>query len=780
MFGLSTQKLFLLGPAVLWCLTPVLALGTSCSAPVTRGTASPNDAFWFANIQHQGTAAFNSNPGSYQVFRNVKNFGAVGDGNADDTAAINNAISSGGRCSGFNGCGSTSTSPAVIYFPPGTYKVSTPILALYQSQLIGDARHPPTLLASPNFSGFAVIARPDGNPGYGSTNNFFRSVRNFVIDLRQATGGATGLHWQVAQATSLINIVFQMSTAPGNQHQGIYMEDGSGGFMGDLVFNGGKLGAWVGNQQFTVRNVTFNNVQTDPLSAIYSSWNWAWTYQGVTINNCQIGFDLATAGDFTSQAVGALAIVDAVVTDTPIFIRNSQASQGVLHGSLVLSNAKLTNVPTAVGVVGGATVLAGTTGTTTIASWVQGNVYSGNNPSKRYIQNNIGTIQKASNVLDSSGRIFGKSHPQYADYAVDQFISVKSQGAKGDGHTDDTQAIKNVLAKYAGCKIIFFDAGVYVVSSTITIPAGTQIVGEAWSVIMGAGNAFTDYNNPQVVVRVGDLGSVGITEITDMLFSVRGPAAGAIVVEWNVHEPAGQQGGAGTWDTHIILGGTAGSNLQNTQCQKLRDNGNNCFAAFMALHLTPQSSAYLEGMWAWLADHDLDAGPSGPQISIYSGRGIMSESQGPVWLIGTGSEHHIQYQYYLNGAQNHYIGLAQTESPYFQPSPVSPAPFILNTQYKDPAVGPGSAWALTVTNSQNSFVFGAGFYSFFSNYETSVCEPNFNCQSQLINVDSSSSIGIYSLSTVASTWMLSVNSNGIVNNADNRNGFQQTMTAWTR
>ena len=82
-------------------------------------------------------------------------------------------------------------------------------------------------------------------------------------------------------------------------------------------------------------------------------------------------------------------------------------------------------------------------------------------------------------------------------------------------------------------------------------------------------------------------------------------------------------------------------------------------------------------------------------------------------------EHHVQYQYYLNGAQNHYIGLAQTETvrqyphivlsvpvlrsfspqPYYQPSPASPAPFVLNTQYKDPAVGPGSAWALTVTNS---------------------------------------------------------------------------------
>jgi hypothetical protein len=38
-------------------------------------------------------------------------------------------------------------------------------------------------------------------------------------------------------------------------------------------------------------------------------------------------------------------------------------------------------------------------------------------------------------------------------------------------------------------------------------------------------------------------------EITDMIFSTIGPAAGAIAVEWNVHEST--QGSAGMWDAHI-------------------------------------------------------------------------------------------------------------------------------------------------------------------------------------------------------------------------------------
>ena len=43
-----------------------------------------------------------------------------------------------------------------------------------------------------------------------------------------------------------------------------------------------------------------------------------------------------------------------------------------------------------------------------------------------------------------------------------------------------------------------------------------------------------------------------------------------------------------------------------------------------------------QGTWVWLADHDLDL-PGQGQVSLYSGRGILSESQGPVWLIGTGA-----------------------------------------------------------------------------------------------------------------------------------------------
>jgi hypothetical protein len=61
------------------------------------------------------------------------------------------------------------------------------------------------------------------------------------------------------------------------------------------------------------------------------------------------------------------------------------------------------------------------------------------------------------------------------------------------------------------------------VTSTVTIPPGTRLVGEAWSVLAGRGPAFQDQDNPQVIFKVGEEGSQGVIEITDIVFATVGP-----------------------------------------------------------------------------------------------------------------------------------------------------------------------------------------------------------------------------------------------------------------
>jgi glucan 1,3-beta-glucosidase len=68
------------------CLTPSFGLGSQCTAPLGNGTAAEGDPYWLQNMSHVGTAAFNPSPSTYKVYRNVKDYGAVGNGIDDDTA----------------------------------------------------------------------------------------------------------------------------------------------------------------------------------------------------------------------------------------------------------------------------------------------------------------------------------------------------------------------------------------------------------------------------------------------------------------------------------------------------------------------------------------------------------------------------------------------------------------------------------------------------------------------------------------------------------------------
>ncbi len=132
--------------------------------------------------------------------------------------------------------------------------------------------------------------------------------------------------------------------------------------------------------------------------------------------------------------MGAEAIIDATVNQTEIFVRTSAASNGTLDGSLVLQNIQLTNVPVAVGTGDGAIVLPGNDlGIETIRSWAQGNVYTSSNPDGTFIQGNLDVPVIPASLLDGSGKVIGRVHPQYENIPVNGFVSVKDHSATGDG-----------------------------------------------------------------------------------------------------------------------------------------------------------------------------------------------------------------------------------------------------------------------------------------------------------------------------------------------------------
>lgn len=142
--------------------------------------------------------------------------------------------------------------------------------------------------------------------------------------------------------------------------------------------------------------------------------------------------------------------------------------------------------------------------------------------------------------------LFTRRRPRYSDVLASAIMNVKALGAKGDGVTDDTAAINSILTGAANTSsVVYFPYGIYLVRNTIKIPVGSRIVGQAWAQIMGTGGTFAREAEPKPVVQVGLKGDVGIIEIQDMMFTVKGATLGAIVVEWNVRETS--QGSVGLW-----------------------------------------------------------------------------------------------------------------------------------------------------------------------------------------------------------------------------------------
>jgi hypothetical protein len=620
-----------------------------------------------------------------------------------------------------------------------------------------------------------------GHLGWGSTNVFWRQIRNLVVDLTDIPSSLKvgGIHWPVGQATSLQNIVVKMSTAADTKHQGVFIEEGSGGFANDLVFYGGAQAMAIGNQQFTMRNLTFYNSQV----AILQAWDWGWTYRGLSINNCGVGIDMTGAKD-GNVSVSSVTIIDSDISNTPVGIvyGNVEANGPQFGNNIALENIRLNNVPVAIKAID-QTVLAGSAGKSTIGAWGRGNKYSPASSNPTNFQEAFTANSRPASLVSGTD-YYERSKPQYENIPLSQMVSVRDAGAVGDGVTDDTAAINAILASAAAAgKVVIFDAGYYVVTSTVVIPPGSRIVGEAYPVILSQGAFFNDMSAPKPVVQVGTPGSTGIVEWSDMIVSTRGAQAGAVLIEWNLSSPSGTP--SGMWDVHTRIGGFKGSNLQLPDCPVTANvaatAGNipqKCIAAFMSMHITKSASGlYMENVWLWVADHDIEDGTA--QITIYAGRGLLIESTaGSIWAWATAVEHHALYEYNLVGTKDIVLGQLQTETAYYQPNPDATIPFPTVKALSDPSFGAGeSGWGLIISQSSDVLVYGAGLYSFFKNNDNSCAQKGqgANCQARNFAINQSQRISVYNLNTVGTNKLITIDGTDLIRYEDNDDAFVQSV-----
>ncbi|KAG6009657.1 hypothetical protein E4U21_001721 [Claviceps maximensis] len=694
-------------------LVTLLALlgSSSASSLGQRSEKSRSNGFWYAQMDHTGPARGfppHVDNATYSVFQGIK----PGDG-----GSIQAAIDSAG--SGTRQKEWLASQPRVVYLPPGTYIISKTINMRTDTILMGNAIDPPVLKAAKDFEGGILVNGQDPATLEKGELSFAVGLKNLVLDTTaiRASLNYTALYWGVAQAAQLQNMKIRMPTSKKDKgHTGIRLGRGSTLGLADVRIENGLNGIWHnGHQQALYKNIYFFK---NKVGILISGGN------SNTISLLAPTFD--TVGTAVQNTIGSpfIGIIDAKSINSGVTFNSSVYPSIVIDNLTKDTDSDIVQLPigTALGPC------------KHVENFSYGNTV-GRNP----IWGPTTSAKPRSKAAAPGGRIPVLMAPTYADKRVADFINVKDPkqnggyDIKGDGKTNEAASLNKVLQFAADHdKIAYFPFGDYRVESTLLIPVGSRIVGEAWATISGGGKFFKDESKPRPVVQVGKSGDVGTAQIQDMRFTVADVLPGAIVVQ--IRAAGARPGDVALWNSLITVGGTLGAPALTDSC---KNASTPCQAAFLGLHLTKDSSAYVENVWNWVADH-MSEGTDGGS-SIAGKGGVLVESTKGTWLHAVGSEHWWLYQLNLRSASNVVVTLLQSETNYEQGDNAKqspPAPWTADVAgWGDPdfswcgndkrcRMGPANY----IQGGSDIIIYGSASWAFFSGPGYQPCAGPYECQ----------------------------------------------------
>jgi hypothetical protein len=237
--------------------------------------------------------------------QNVKtNFSALGNGVADDRAAIQRALDS------------ALANKKTVYFPNGTYRVSGKLTLgtdMYKVQTVclqGQSQSGVVIRLVDNAQGFgdANVRQPLFSmfEGLYSNTAFHCYVRNMTFDVGSGNPGAIGLQFLVSNAGAAYNVTVRSSDP---QHRGAIGIDCRDLFIGpgliqSATVDGFDIGiAIAGDYSLTLEHINLRNQRQIGVR----NWNCAVAIRDLTIANAPLPVQL-------TSYVGFFTIVDAQFT----------------------------------------------------------------------------------------------------------------------------------------------------------------------------------------------------------------------------------------------------------------------------------------------------------------------------------------------------------------------------------------------------------------------------------------------------------------------------------
>jgi glucan 1,3-beta-glucosidase len=83
-------------------------------------------------------------------------------------------------------------------------------------------------------------------------------------------------------------------------------------------------------------------------------------------------------------------------------------------------------------------------------------------------------------------------------------------------------------------------------------------------------------------------------------------------------------------------------------------------------------------------------------------------------------------------------------------------------------------WGLRIVNSSDVYMYAGGLYSFYEDYQQE-CLNTSSCQDNMVDIECSSNLWLYGLTTISTVNMVTVNGQSEALGSDNVNNFGSTL-----
>ncbi len=394
------------------------------------------------------------------IYLTNKSFPVQGDGVADDSDAIQQAINK----------VQETTNQGILFVPAGRYRLTKTMYIWPGIRLIGFGTTRPVFLLGANTAGFqqsptymvffagfrpgsaratqppgggtlptANAAPPDANPG-----TFYSAMSNIDIEIQDGNPGAVGIRAHYAQHCFLAHMDFHIGSGLAGIHDG-------GNVAEDVHFYGGQYGIWTRKPspgwQFTVIDATFEGQREAAIREHEA---------GLTLIRPQFK-DVPTAISIDPKYSDELWVKDARmenISGPAVVISNENNARTEVN----MENVICSKVPVLVSYRESGKQVAGPGISYAVKTFSHGLHFDdiGSIPAIRDVYETA--------VLSALPETVKSDIPSLPP--MNTWVNILSFGAAGDGIADDTEALRKAIAAH---RAIYLPSGQYRVTDTITL-----------------------------------------------------------------------------------------------------------------------------------------------------------------------------------------------------------------------------------------------------------------------------------------------------------------------